>query len=87
MNKLRMFLVRYRLLSSALVLALMLAALTLSPPKARAFFCEGSPQCGQGCVNWSASGGCSDCQFCCVCGPDEYTCTKINDRTCEFTMN
>jgi len=86
MNKLRMFLVRYRLISSALVLALMLAALTLSPPKARAFFCE-APQCGQGCVNWTASGGCSDCQFCCVCGPDEYTCTQINDRVCEFTMN
>jgi hypothetical protein len=86
MNKLRMFLVRYRLISSALVLAFMLAALTLSPPKASAFFCE-APQCGQGCVNWTAGGGCSDCQFCCVCGPDDYTCTKINDRTCEFTMN
>lgn len=86
MNKLRTLLSRYRLLTSALALACMLTALSLSPPKASAFYCEGGMICGQGCVNWTASGGCSDCQYCCACG-DVYDCHAINDRTCEFTMN
>ena len=83
MTKIRRSLARYRLVGSAVALAVMLAALYLPPPT-RAFFCE-APMCGQGCVNWTASGGCLNCQFCCVCG-EEYTCTQINDRSCELTM-
>ena len=86
MNKVRTFLSRYRLINSALALAFMLAALTLSPPPSSAFTCEGGMICGQGCVNWTASGGCSDCQYCCACG-ETYECNQIQDKTCELTMD
>jgi hypothetical protein len=86
MKKLRTFLARYRLISSALALAFMLATLSLSSPKSDAFICEGGMICGRGCVNWTQSGGCSDCQYCCACG-EEFHCESIPDRTCEFSMD
>jgi hypothetical protein len=84
MNKLRTILSRYRLISSALALVFMLAALTLSPSPSSAFECHLGMICGQGCVNWSEASGCLDCEYCCACG-DDYTCTNNHDRTCEYT--
>jgi hypothetical protein len=74
------FLSRYRLISSALVLVCMLAALTFSTQKSRA---ECDLQCGQGCVEWTPH-GCSNCQYCCACG-DDYHCDRIADGQCPCT--
>jgi hypothetical protein len=84
MNKLRRFFSRYRLISNALALAFVLAALTVSSQPSSAFTCSEPMICGQGCVNWTQAGGCSECQRCCACGED-YQCTTIQDRTCELT--
>lgn len=84
MNKLRRILSRYRLISSALALVFMLAALTLSPSPSSAFDCHIGMICGQGCVNWNETDGCLDCEYCCACGED-YQCHRTNDRTCEYT--
>jgi hypothetical protein len=84
MKKLRTSLSRYRLISSALALAFMLAALTLSTPSSSAFQCHVAPICGQGCVAWDEVNGCSDCEACCACD-NEYSCHNTHDRTCEFT--
>src|ERR1041384_2770727 len=79
MNNVRSFLSRYRLISSALVLVCMLAALTFSSP-ARA---DCDMQCGQGCVWWT-NHGCNDCEYCCACGDDVH-CDRISDSSCPCT--
>jgi hypothetical protein len=84
MKNLRTFLLRYRLITSALALAFMLAALTLSPPPASALVCNLGMICGQGCTNWNQANGCVECQTCCACG-DDYQCSTKQDRVCEFT--
>lgn len=86
MNNLRVFVSRYRLIGSVLALALMLTALTLSPPSADAFTCDGQIICGQGCIDWNAKTGCTHCQVCCACG-DDYQCNDVQDSTCEYTYN
>jgi hypothetical protein len=84
MNMLRTALSRYRLLGSALALALMLTALSVKPPSSKAFECEGGMICGQGCVGWNIKDGCWHCQVCCACGED-YMCNDIQDRGCAYT--
>jgi hypothetical protein len=74
----------YRLISSAIVLALMLVALTFSTPPASAFECHVQQICGQGCVGWDEVNGCVSCQVCCGCDT-EFSCHFVNDRVCDYT--
>ena len=77
MNKLKIMLSRYRLISGVLALAVLLAALAVTPV-------EADVQCEYGCIWWEQGWGCLECQQCCTDPslPYWYECGQVNSSFC-----
>jgi hypothetical protein len=63
MKKVRSILVRFRLLTNILALAIILGAFTLMPPVASA---DPGWICESGCIDWNAQQGCVQPITCCA---------------------
>ena len=66
---------RFRLVWSSLALAVLLAALAITPARAETI-------CEDGCVNWSACQGCIECQHCCSYDDGSFDCHAVTNKDC-----
>lgn len=77
MKKVRSILIRYRLLTNILALAIILGAFTLMPPAASAASADPDPGwiCESGCIDWNVKQGCVQPITCCSNSQGGWFCT------------
>ena len=76
MKEIRTFFSHFRLLSSLLAFAVLLAALAVTPVRAETI-------CEDECWGWNNVQGCTDCRHCCSYDNGSYSCSgRTGNRDC-----